>query len=117
MWPRVWELALGAWLLLSPLVLGGPDGTLDRLVTWASGAAVLALSGSTFVRRYGRNHLGNLAVAAVLVAWGWATVPRPGPAWAQGLVLTGLVLGLVALVPTEAARPPRGWRRYVTDRE
>lgn len=28
-------------------------------------------------------------VALVLIAWGWFQTPRPGPGWAQNLMLTG----------------------------
>lgn len=117
MWPRIVELLMGAWLLASPLVLENAPGGVDRVVTWLSGVAVLALSGSTFAERFRRNHLGNLVVAAALIAWGWSQAPRPGPAWAQSLILTGLLLGLVAVVPTQASLPPEGWRRYLAEEE
>lgn len=117
MWPRVTEVVLALWLLASPAVLGSGSGGGSRLVPWMAGAVVLLLSASSFVDRFRRNHLGNLGVALFLVAWGWSQAPRPGPAWAQNLILTGLVLALIVVVPTRAADPPEGWAPWVAGEE
>lgn len=117
MWPRIVELTLGVWLLVSPTIVGGAEGAGGRVIPWIAGVAVLILSGSTFVARFRLNNLGNLPVAAFLIVWGWSQAPRPGPAWAQSLILTGLLLALTAIVPTGAARPPQGWRPYVNERD
>ncbi len=117
MWPRILEVLLGLWLVASPWILGSGEGAGSRAVNWAAGALVVLLSASTFAERFRHAHVGNLALAVFLIAWGWTQAARPGPPWAQNLILVGLVLGLVAIVPTQASRPPRGWRRYVSEQE
>lgn len=112
MWPRVVELLAGLWLIASPWVIGAGGAVEGRWVPWIAGAVVLVLSGSSFSPRFRMNHLGTLAVAFVVIGWGWFQTPRPGPVWAQNLMLTGLVLALMAVVPTEASRPPEGWKPY-----
>lgn len=116
MWPRIVEIALGLWLMVSPAVVG--QGAGGRWVPWIVGAVIVALAGSTFVsRRFRLLNVAQLPVAAFLIVWGWSQTPRPGPASAQSLLLTGLVLALMAVVPTEATRLPEGWRRYARERD
>lgn len=114
MWPRVVEMALGLVVLGAPDLLPGAS-SMEAAVTRVVGAVVLCLAGASFLRRFRSAHLGNLAVAAGLVAWGWLQTPRPASPWAQALILAGLLLGLVALVPAPATRPPRGWQRYTEE--
>lgn len=118
MWPRLLEGALGAWLLASPWVLGGPEvaplraGGLD-LVPVAAGLALMGLTLAAF--RFQHAHVAVLALGVALVAFNWLAYPRPGPASAQNGIAVGLLLCLFAIVPNDADRPPEGWRPLTED--
>jgi hypothetical protein len=60
-------------------------------------------------------HFLVVAVALVVIAWGWGRFPRPGPAIAQSAILSGLVLGLLGIIPNRAADPPPRWRPHVRE--
>lgn len=117
MFARLFELALALWLAASPWVLGALDEPSLARASWIGAVLVALLSGAALIRRQGRLHLLLLAVGAALTVWGWAAFPRPGPAGAQNLIVVGLLLGLLAVVPTGALRPPQGWRRYTDGEE
>lgn len=111
MWPRVTELLLGIWLIASPAMFGA-TGSYDafRVVDVAAGALVVAFSVASFWRRMEWAHLLTAALGLGLAAYAYLAFPRPGPAGAQNEIVVGLLLVLFAIVPNEAARPPRPWR-------
>jgi hypothetical protein len=111
MWARDLELALGLWLAVSPFVFAHPDG--DSFL-WthdlACAAATVVLALLACGRRTRRAHLLELAIAAWLVAFGWLTASdTPTPA-SQNHIVVGLLVGMLAIVPSDASRPPRSWR-------
>ncbi len=114
MWARYVEMALGVWLLVSPWVLPDAGGGVT-VVNMLAGALVLLLAGLSFTHRLRAAHLGSLLVSIILIGWGWSHFVRPGPAAAQNQILTGLMLGLVTVVPSESFRPPPCWRAYVSE--
>lgn len=116
MWARFVEIALGLWLLVATGVLPDPGGGVAT-VNGVAGVAVLVLASLSFTDRLHWAHLGHLLVAVFLVGWGWSQFPRPGPWAAQNQILTGLMLALVAVIPSESGRPPHAWREYVAEKE
>jgi len=115
MWPRFLEIVLGAWLLSSVVVWPGAGHGIGT-VNAVAGFATIALALLSFNRRLRAAHVGSILVAVFLIAWGWSSVPRPGPAAAQNEILTGLLLALVAFAPSESGKPPPAWRKYVAGR-
>jgi hypothetical protein len=113
MWARVLELLLAAWLALSPFVLRHPRA---RAGLWADDLACAALVGvlaaCSFVPALRRAHLGSLAVAAWLAAWGWWNTRDGADPFAQNWIVCGLLLGMLAIVPSDALRPPPRWRAF-----
>jgi hypothetical protein len=110
MWARVSEVWLGAWLLVSPLVFRNTESVeafaaRDVVV----GSIVVVLSLLSFWRPTAHAHLltALLALGFGLAAY---AVPRPGPPAAQNEIAVAMLLVLLAIVPNEASRPPRGWR-------
>jgi len=83
-------------------------------VPLAAGSALLALA--WWSRQARRIHFLVRAVALVLIAWGWARFPRPGPAISQVSILAGLVLGLLGIIPNHAGDPPPAWRPHAQER-
>ena len=111
MWPRIAELLLGVWLLLTPLVFAG-TASLDAYVPRdvAAGVAVIVLSLLSFWRRMEWPHLATAVVALGLGLAAYFGATRPGPPAAQNEIGVALALLLFAIVPNEATRPPKGWR-------
>lgn len=112
MWARLLEMVLGLWLVASTAVFADP-GHGVVVLNLVLGALVVLLAGLSFLPKLRSAHAGSVAVAVLLAAWGWASFPRPGPAAAQNQILTALLLGLVAFVPSQAGEPPPAWREYV----
>ena len=110
MWARDIELMLGCWLLVSPFVFAHAP---DRLFLWANDLGCGAVAVVTALVCYWpplrRAHLLLLAVAAWLVVFGWTS--RLGAA-SENHITLGFLLGLFAIVPSEATLPPSAWRRF-----
>jgi hypothetical protein len=110
MWPRVLELLIACWLAASPFVFGHFDESrslwLNDVICAGILAACALLSLSTKWRRL---HLAELPVAAWLLSFGYAASKEPLPAL-QNNILVALVIMMVAIIPSEANQPPRGWR-------
>lgn len=113
MWPRVVESALGVWLVLSSYLLVPARMLEATAVLIVAGLLVLAVE--LVARWRPRLHLLVLSIAVGLIGWGWLSFPRPGPAAAQNAILTGLTLGLLAIVPSRATEPPPAWTPHVHD--
>lgn len=112
MWPRVVELMLGGWLILSPLIFRGTESVeafATRDVT--AGSAIVVLSLLSFWHRTARVHLCTAALALGLGLYAYLIWPRPGPPAAQNEIAVAMLLVLFAIIPNEATTPPAGWRR------
>ena len=111
MWARTVEFMLGCWLMLSPFIFRHPA---DHSALWANdmacGAAVIVISlvshGS--LSRY--LHLATAGVALWLFFFGYFYRPYPTPPPLQNDILAGLLLLIFAVIPNQAALPPRSWR-------
>ncbi|HEX5051304.1 MAG TPA: hypothetical protein VFZ65_06000 [Planctomycetota bacterium] len=111
-WARYGELVLGAWLACSPFVLASPAPAAGWVLDAAVGAAAAVGAVLSLRRPARRTHFVTLAAAtglvlvAILAGSGGAAEPAR-----QSRLLTGLVLMMLAIVPTDAASPPPAWRR------
>ena len=111
MWPRVAELMLGLWLILSPLIFRGTEAAQQfARIDVLAGAAVVVFSLMSFWRRTEWAHFGTAVLALGLGAFAYLAWERPGPPAAQNEIFLALVLLLLAIIPNEASRPPRSWR-------
>ena len=97
-----------------PIRMTGPRGIeasqVSSAIDLACAAAIVLLSLASYARRTRRAHLLELAVAAFLVAAGWLGRHGELAAAAQNELASGLVLAMLAIVPSEASRPPETWR-------
>lgn len=107
MWPRDLELTLALWLLVSPFVFGHPDDAGWWATDLVCGAAMVVFALLSRWRPLRRAHLLHLVLVAWLVGYGWSRSPAPA---AQNELVVGLLLLMVAVIPSEANTPPRGWR-------
>jgi hypothetical protein len=112
MWARTAELMIGGWLVLSPFIFRGTEsiGELSA-VHFAAGSAVVTFSLVSFWERTAHAHLLTAALAAGLVLYAYFGWERPGPPAAQNAITVGLLLVLLAIIPNDASRPPKPWRK------
>jgi uncharacterized membrane protein len=109
MWARDLELALALWLAASPWIFGHAAAS-ARLHDLSVAAAVAVAALLSYGRRTRRAHLAELPLAAWLVGYGWWSAAEAATAASQNHVVVGLLLAMLAIVPSEANRPPLGWR-------
>lgn len=114
MWPRVVELLIAVWLAASPWVLPMPAGAESSLRANALACAALTALFAllSFRATLEKAHLLSLAVAAWLIGIAFAAPNPPPPAMYQNFVVVGLLILLVAVLPSRASEPPRAWREF-----
>ena len=111
MWPRVVEIMLGCWLLVTPFVFRETPAIVEYSASAvASGAVVVVASLLSFWKPARLAHLVTLAAALWLSVHGYFSAPRPGPPAAQNELVVGLTLLLFAILPNEINAAPRPWR-------
>lgn len=119
-WPRILEIVLGCWLLMSPFIFGHYP---DRRELWLSdmicGALVLLISSSSISVRLRRLYLLNLGVALWIMIHAYLQSPPPhhAPPAIQNELITGLILLMVAIIPSDTSRPPREWQEFDIESE
>lgn len=114
MFARVLEAVLACWLLMSPFVFDHQEVAFFA-VDFGAAAVVFVLSMLSFWRRAYRAHLGILVPAAVLIVWGYA-YPGDAPA-AENELTVGILLAMLAIIPTRALVPPDAWLRWHRDHQ
>lgn len=117
MWPRVVELMIGCWLLMTPFVFRGTTGVSDYLANaYVSGGLIVIASLFSFWERTRLAHLITVGVAVWLAVHGYLSAARPGPPAAQNEITTGLILLLFAILPNESNAVPTAWRERATSK-
>ena len=115
MWPRVVEVMLGCWLLVTPFVFRDTEAignyTINSVI---SGSVVILASLLSFWDRTRSARMVTLVVSLWLATHGYFWAERPGPPAAQNELAVGLVLLLFAVLPNETNDVPRRWRRRET---
>jgi hypothetical protein len=110
MWARVFEIALGLWLVISPFIfMHGPEATSLWVNDLACGSAIILLALLSFWRPGRHAHFGIGLLAIWLIGFGYMA-GHPAPAAAQNHILLGLTLLMFAIIPNEANLPPEPWR-------
>jgi uncharacterized membrane protein len=117
MWARNSELAVGLWLGAAPFVLpnlagglaGGSAGSWPWLHDLVCAGAVVLLALLSRRDSTRRAHLAELPIATWLVLYGGLAARETASAASQNQIVVGLLLAMLAIVPTHASAPPRGW--------
>jgi hypothetical protein len=114
MWPRVVELLIAAWLASSPWIFAAPaDADFLLRVNALVCATLIALFALlSFHPAWERAHVLTIAVALWIIGVAFAAPNPPPPAPYQNFVVVGLLLLLIAVLPSRASEPPRGWREF-----
>jgi len=113
MWARVVEFMLACWLCISPFIFGYDT---DATFLWANDfvcASLIAFfSLICYYKPLRKMHLLNLVICFWLIGVGYALKDSPYHAEIQNYVTFGILLLMIAIVPSEAEKPPIPWRRF-----
>jgi peptidoglycan/LPS O-acetylase OafA/YrhL len=113
MWTRTTEVCIAAWLAMSPFIFRlSPDQTFLWATDFVCATLIAVLSLASLWPPLNKLHLGNLAICGWLVVPAFLAGPTPPPAH-QNHVVVGLLLAMIAILPTRADQPPRSWRDYL----
>jgi hypothetical protein len=116
MWPRVVEIMLGCWLLVTPFVFRSTPHVDDYTMNAAvCGAIVITASLLSFWDRLRLAHVVTLLVSLWLAAHGCFFAERPGPPAGQNELVSGLLLLLFAVLPNEINDVARPWREHIEE--
>jgi hypothetical protein len=115
MWPRMVQVMLGGWLLLSPLIfrIDSRDTAL-LAVHMASGAAVGILALLAIRQRF--LHLATFFLGLWLIAYGYGVGGYPPAPAYRNLLILGALVAVLGIIPSDCLRPPRSWRKYYRSR-
>ena len=117
MWPRIIEVMLGCWLMISPFIFRlSPDQTFLWVSDLAAGAAVIGIALTACSPRYPRLRLLNLISSAYLVIVAFLAAPPPPPPAYQNYVVIGLLILITAVIPTRGVLPPQKWQQFYENR-
>lgn len=113
MWPRTVEFMLACWLAISPFIFRYEG---EQLHLWLHdfivAGLIAALAVISFVRQTRRAHLLELLIAAWLIGYGWYTSSGIHDAPAQNWMVLGLLLLMMAVIPSDCVKPPLGWQEW-----
>ena len=110
MWPRVVEVMLGAWLVISPFIFRDTSGLERYTVSMVVSGTVIAVASSlAFWSPAAGARYVTLLTSLWLMAHGYFFAARPGPPAAQNELVVGLVILLFAVLPNDVNRPPEKW--------
>jgi len=116
MWARIVEFMLACWLSLSPFILRYPP---DEHFLWTSdlvcAALIACFSLLSFYHPLRKIHLLNLGVALWLWGLGYGTFPEIALPPQENSVAIGLLILMLAIIPTHSHLPPLSWRKFTQD--
>ena len=114
MWARVAEVMMGLWLVVSPFIFRHPP---EQTGWWANdlicGTLVVLFGLLAFWRPLRNAHAGTLVVALWLCGFAFFSSGTEHPPALQNYMTVGLLLFMLALVPSEAELPPPRWRAFL----
>ena len=114
MWARIVEVMIAIWLALSPFIFHHPA---EERVLWmndficACFVALFALL--SFWHPLRKIHLITLVLAFWLWGLGYGDFPEKASAAAQNSVVIGLLLFMLAIVPSHSQRPSFPWQKFI----
>ncbi len=111
MWPRIVEIMLGLWLVLSPLIFrlgaGDPALIINHLIY---GTATVAVSLIAIRVRFLR--IVTIAIGLSLIGYGYVAGGYPPAPGYLNLIVIGVLVGALGLIPTDCLQPTHSWRDY-----
>jgi len=115
MWPRVVVVMLACWLAASPFIFGHlPHDRVSMLIDFGSAVALATFALLSFWPPTERAHVFNLPVGGGLILAGFLRSSATSvPAAAQNHIMLGLLVLMLAILPSRSNLPPRRWRELL----
>ncbi len=111
MWPRIMEVMLGLWLVLSPLIFRLEPGDLALIVNHlVYGTAVVVAALIALRVRFLRVVIVGTGLWLIGYGYGAGGYP-PAPGYLN-LIVIGVLLCALGLIPTDCLVPTHSWREY-----
>lgn len=114
MWARVIEVMIAIWLALSPFIFRYSS---EEMFLWANDficASCIALFALlSFCRPLQKIHLTTLAIAFWLWSLGYSNFPDKASIASQNAVVIGLLLLMLAIIPSHSEQPSSSWKRFM----
>jgi hypothetical protein len=113
MWARVVEFMIACWLAMSPFIFSHPP---EQTELWANDftcsilVALFALF--SFWDPLRKIHLLTLGAAFWLCWLGYSTFPIPASKALQNDLVVGIILLMLAIIPSHSEQPSRSWREF-----
>jgi len=118
MWARVVEVTISIWLALSPFIFHYPSE--DRFL-WTNAficALLVALFALvSFWSVLQKIHLLTLGIALWLWTLGYSNFPEKASIASQNSVVIGLLLLMLAIIPSHSEQPSSSWKKFLKRRE
>lgn len=105
MWARVSEIILGIWLFVSHFLF------MTSIMDIVAAVLILAFSGLSFISNLNKMHLLQVIPVGYLLYAGYSAPCIS--ASVQNDILVALFLLLFCIIPSQATKPPRAWRRQI----
>lgn len=113
MWPRVIEIMLGLWLMLSPFIFHYAS---HISMAWISdlvcGFLIIAFGMISYVRTFRWVHFLTIFLAIYLIIFGYLKLFYVFQPAAQNHILVGLLLLLFAILPNHVNSTPDKWDAF-----
>lgn len=110
MWPRTVEVMLGLWLAMSPFIFShSPDQPRMWWTDFGAAFLIITVSLASFGHRTSRAHLLNILIALWLVGYSYFAFSESPPPAVQNDLTVGILLLMLAIIPSRATAPPAGW--------
>lgn len=116
MWARIVEFMLALWLALSPFIFCHPS---HEPFLWKNDLICAFLVGLfallSFWHPLRRIHLLTIGVALWLWALAYTTFPQKAPIPQQNGLVIGLILFMLAIVPSHSSQLSSSWQKYIEE--
>ena len=114
MWARVVEVMIAIWLALSPFIFHHPaKETFLWMNDFICACLVALFALFSFWHPLRKIHLVTLAVAFWLWTQGYGNFPERASAAAQNSVVIGLLLLMLAIVPSYSEKSSFSWQKFI----
>ena len=113
MWPRIIELLIGIWLVISAWLFSAAEGEMRMWSDFSAGLAVILFSVASFWHRSSSAHYLTGIAALWLTCFGYFGSQDPRPPSAQNEIITGLMLLMFFFLPNDVNAPPASWREVL----
>lgn len=118
MWARITELLAACWLAISPFIFHDLNPELNIWVHDMVCAFLIALFASlSFWNRLRKMHLCTLGVALWLWGLGYSTFPAIASPSLENAVAVGVLLSMLAIVPSQAHLPSPSWQEFYQENQ